>query len=388
MPASSLPPRPNLEWLRKAAKKKLAQPRRTQPDAKLADAQLAVAREHGFPSWRKLKAHVDEVSRVAERHEDDVVARFLRWVAAGMIDNVRAALDADPSLIHAVGPHPYWGGRVQAIHLAAGAGRREMFELVLERGADVNGQNEEYDHWSPLMIAAENPAFRDELLRRGARVGLVEALLLADDARVDELLRTEGLPSTVPNNGSPLAFARTTFAIDRLLEAGAPLEQEDRWGVTPIQALSRLGGRGAALVQHMIARGAAASPAEFARLGDLPTLERLAEADPSIAKRDDVMMAAIDARRREIVEWLLARGASANARTGPPSRHNALHAAAWGGDLELVKLLLDAGADPLARDDEYDATPAGWARTALEVRNDPECAKVVEYLDAFVAARE
>src|SRR5690606_14900667 len=162
------------------------------------------------------------------------------------------------SLIHAVGPHPYWGGRVQAIHLAAGAGRRDMFDLVLERGADVNGWNAEYDHWSPLMIAADNPAFRDELLRRRAPVGLVAAPL-----------RAEGLPPVVPGGGSLIAFARTTFAIDRLLEAGAPLELEDRWGVMPIQALSRLGERGAPLVQHMIARGAAASPAEFARLGNL-----------------------------------------------------------------------------------------------------------------------
>src|SRR5690606_41950171 len=92
------------------------------------------------------------------------------------------------------------------------------------------------------------------------------------------------------------------------------------------------------------------------------------------------------ARGREAVEWLLARAASANARSGPPSRHTALHAAAWGGDLELVKLLLDAGADPLARDDEYESTPAGWARTALEVRNDPECGKVAEYLDAGLAS--
>jgi len=44
----SLPDRPNLEYLKKLAKDRLSALRRANPAAKLADAQLAVAREHGF----------------------------------------------------------------------------------------------------------------------------------------------------------------------------------------------------------------------------------------------------------------------------------------------------------------------------------------------------
>ncbi len=47
--------RPNLDWYRKSAKKRLAKMRADNRTAQLADAQLVVAREHGFASWRKLK---------------------------------------------------------------------------------------------------------------------------------------------------------------------------------------------------------------------------------------------------------------------------------------------------------------------------------------------
>ena len=60
MSEPKLPERPSLEYLRKLAKARLPQLRRNDPQAKLADALLQVARDHGFPSWRALKDQLDE----------------------------------------------------------------------------------------------------------------------------------------------------------------------------------------------------------------------------------------------------------------------------------------------------------------------------------------
>ena len=59
MPNSTLPSRASLEYLRKLAKDRLAVLRRTNPRAQLATALLAVAQDHGFSSWRALKAEID-----------------------------------------------------------------------------------------------------------------------------------------------------------------------------------------------------------------------------------------------------------------------------------------------------------------------------------------
>jgi ankyrin repeat protein len=310
-------------------------------------------------------------------------ATFLRAVGDGDIDAVRAMLAADPGLANAVGPHPYWGGRPQALHVAIETKRRDMFELLLDAGADPDGRNGEYDLWSPLMLAMnrEREDMRAALIRRGARIGLVEALLMKDDAAVDALL-ADGLPSLAPNGGSILAFARTPWAIDRLLELGAPIDQEDRWGTSPVEAMSRAGADGGPLVRHMMDRGVAPDPEAFARLGDRDMLAALAEADPDIARRDAVLMAAVDFRHRELVGWLLSMGANANARATALSRQSALHNAAWNGDLDMAKLLVEHGADLHARDGEHDATPRGWAETAIAVTNNPDCAGVAGWLAA------
>ena len=321
---------------------------------------------------------------------DEIARVFLRHVGTGRIDEVRTMLAAAPALVNAVGPHPFWGGRPQALHVAIEGKRRDMFDLLLDHGADVNGTNDGYDRWSPLMLAMNRDQLemRDELLRRGARAGLAEALMMADDPRVEELLRDETLARQSaerdggPNGGSILAFARTPFAIDRLIALGAPTDKKDRWGSTPIDAMSRLGPRGQSLVQHMAACGITAAPQDYARLGDVETLERLVESDPAIAQRDSVMMAAVDFEHHELVHWLLARGANVNARADSGSRHTALHSAAWNGDLKMVTLLVQAGADRTARDEEHNGTPLGWAETSIEVTNNPACAEVATYLRA------
>src|ERR1044071_6370040 len=60
--SEALPDSPNLEWLRKQAKHRLAELRKTNPAARLADAQLDLARQYGFSSWRALKAHIDSLA--------------------------------------------------------------------------------------------------------------------------------------------------------------------------------------------------------------------------------------------------------------------------------------------------------------------------------------
>ncbi len=375
--SKALPPRASLDWLRKTAKQNLKRLRERDPAATLASAQLALAREHGFASWRALKAEVEAPLG------DEVVAAFLRLVGEGELGRVRAALAAAPKLVNAVGPHPFWGGRPQPLHVAIETGRRDMVDLLLAAGADVNGRNEGYDLWSPLMLAIQRGRgeMRAALIARGARIGLVEALLIGDDARADALL-ADGLPEAAPNGGSPLAFARTPVAIDRLLALGASATATDRWGTTPIAAMSRAGPDGPALVRHMMMRGVAPRPEEFARLGDRDALAALIAADPTVAKADAVLMAAVGAGHRDLAAWLIEQGADPDARAADRSRQTVLHEAAWRGDFEMVRLLVAAGADIAARDREHDNDPEGWARVALTVTNNPRCAEVAAWLAA------
>ena len=302
---------------------------------------------------------------------------------------MRHALADRPELVNAVGPHPFWGGRPQPLHLAIETRRNDLLDLLLDAGADVDGRNEAYDRWSPLMLACtpDRADMRRKLLDRGARVGLVEAMLMEDDAAVEALLRPgRGALPPAPNDGSLLAFARTPYAVDRLLAFGVPADLPDHWGTRPIEAFSRLGERGKALVRHLQSRGIGAQPADHARLGDLEQLAALAERDPAAVRSDAVMMGAVEAGHHDLVRWLLGRGGNPNAKAeAEESRHTVLHSAAWRGDLDMVKLLVEAGADVRARDAQYDAPPSGWALTAVTVTNRPECAEVAAWLARLTA---
>lgn len=155
----------------------------------LADAQLVVAREAGFPTWPRLKDHVEQAPA------GDRVPAIQAAVAAGDVDAVRAALAARPplwetreALEHAVERDDResarlllaygapadragrrWGRWGGCLHSALLLGRDlEMVEVLLDAGASVEARDT--DGRTPLEIAVRtaNTAAAELLRRRGA----------------------------------------------------------------------------------------------------------------------------------------------------------------------------------------------------------------------------
>jgi hypothetical protein len=99
-----------------------------------------------------------------------------------------------------------------------------------------------------------------------------------------------------------------------------------------------------------------------AMAGDRGTVERLLAADPGLRRRamercPDQLIRAAEQNSYEAVALVIELGFDVNAR----SRTAPLHEAAMRGNVPVIKLLLDHGADPNVHDTGYDATPAGWA---------------------------
>jgi ankyrin repeat protein len=132
MSNARLPERASLEYLKKLAKDRLQELRRSDPNAKLAIALLSVAQEHGFASWRALKAEID-------RRQTNNVALFFEACTKGDVEALGNLLVNDPSLIRTSDPkahHQGWTG----LHAAARAGHVNALRLLLQHGADPNAR--------------------------------------------------------------------------------------------------------------------------------------------------------------------------------------------------------------------------------------------------------
>jgi ankyrin repeat protein len=88
--------------------------------------------------------------------------------------------------------------------------------------------------------------------------------------------------------------------------------------------------------------------------------------EQAIARKPHLIIRAAELGRPEAVKLLAELGFDVNFR----KRLTALHQAAFNGNLELVRLLIELGADPTIEDSSYHATPLGWA----EHGNQPEVA--------------
>lgn len=121
----TLPAQPDIEWLKKTAKQQLKALRVQDPTAKLHEAQLALARDYGFASWRALKAHVDKVS---------LDGQILLAAMHGKASELERLLSLHPNKITITGGQ--WD--MPLLHLAARGGYLDCVNLLLKRGFEVN----------------------------------------------------------------------------------------------------------------------------------------------------------------------------------------------------------------------------------------------------------
>src|ERR1700761_8226419 len=199
----ALPANPNLDWLKKAAKKRLAELRAAKPDARLFQAQLAVANDHGFPSWRALKAHLENIDP-AKPDRDRVFAA----TRAGDVEAIRRAFAAgfDPATQDRDG---------RTIHQVAKELHHEAIELLAR---DIQGGR------SPRP-EPEVRAIQD--LIGAAQSGNVAALRAGLDTR-PELIDALGGLGFEKATALHLATLRNQHAAIRLLiERGADLDRRD-----------------------------------------------------------------------------------------------------------------------------------------------------------------
>ncbi len=316
--------------------------------------------------------------------------RLLEAVWRGDLAGAAEALKREPGIVSDPGPHPVWGGRPDALQLAAERGRVEIARLLLERGADVGGNVEGYG-WSPLQLAANGGHRRvaELLLARGARLDIASAAMLGDAAAVARLLEEDPALAPAPalDEAPPLHYAANPGVARLLLDRGAAPESVDPRGATPLDSALGRGPRGRSVAALLIERGARPDPCHLAALGWTERLLRRVDADPAaLAFRGRIgvnevvgtpLHAGVHAGHGALARILIRRGADASARAD--MGQTPLHLCATAG---LARLLVEAGADPAAVDDEHGTTPLTWARVGLELHGDsPARRRLAEYLE-------
>lgn len=254
---------------------------------------------------------------------------------------LRAGLDPNEQICQT-----NYGSRSCPLKLACGTGNIELVRCLIEAGADVNGGNsEEQNTRLPLDIAIEecNTELVSLLLDAGARVKwpdrspfqpLISAAYMGE-SEIMELLLSAGAEVNATDNSGSTALLEALYdedipldtvldIVETLLDAGADVNSA---------IIDTDGGsssfRGLTVLERAVFRGSISITTILLDIG-----AKLTEA---------TLYYAAESNNEELVRILLDAGADVNGRAR--YGHTALKAAATNQNIELTKVLLKRGAN-------------------------------------------
>lgn len=407
-----LPDNPDIAWLRKQAKHRLAELRRANPGAKLADAQFEIAKRYGFSSWRALKEHLDALTldgriiESARKGDSKTLAALLDEhpeklrlnvppyeasllfpaAQSGSVDAVKLLLDRGLDV-----NYREKGDNTCAMHWAAAQGNLEMVRTLADAGGDVVGEGD--DHavgvigWASCWEGCNDDAHRavvEFLITRGARHHIFSAVAMNLTDEVRRLVAADPAAlnqrqSRNENNRTPLQFAvamNRPRMVELLMELGAdPLAVDgggmpvavyagdadiDRPVMEEIHAMT-LGEIDSAARGHRPPNAGVMDLAAAAALRDWDTASKLIAKNRLLIDKGALHLLS---KRGDAtaVKWLLEHGANPGALWPHwDAEVTALHLAAMQGRTETAGLLVAAGADSTIRDSKHDSDALGWA---------------------------
>ena len=288
-----LPPRPNLEQLKIQARELLKGHQTHHPEAlrriqevhprlssarptpvrdaklRLSDAQLVIAREYGFESWPKLKAHVERCQL------EEVIGEFHKAFENDDVALFRRLLERYPKLKAKIN-EPIAHFDAPVIHCARSP---QMLDAMLEAGADINAKSRWWAGGFGFLHTAQ-PELAKHAIERGAEVDVHAAARLGMIDRVRELIsRNPALVHARGGDGqTPLHFAGTVAIAEYLLAHGADIDARDvDHESTPAQYM--LEDR-TEVARYLIQRGCHTDILMAAALGDEQLVRQHLHADP------------------------------------------------------------------------------------------------------------
>ncbi len=285
----TLPERANLEFLTKQAKDLLQDakagdaiarerlrvwgPAGAPERPKLADCQHALAREYGFASWPKLKAHVEVLGATDPM---EALAAALKTRQAAPVAEVLSRFPSVKARLN----EPVPGGAFGATPLivAVQQANHALVDVLLAAGANINQRS----HWwaGGFHVLEDDHGLADFLIARGASLDTKSAAQLGrmDDLAALVAVNAQSVHMRAGDGQTPLHVAPTVAIAEFLLKQGADIDARDvDHESTPAQYLVRSHPD---VARFLVERGAHTDILMAAALGDLERVRGFLDAHP------------------------------------------------------------------------------------------------------------